>query len=78
MTVREHAFHSERLFSSFQNGSRMKKQSLFKFLYSVSFVIQEIVCAQAFSSYIMPTRKLEQIVGNCIAVIWENVLELNK
>lgn len=54
----------------------MKKQSLFKFLYSVFFVIQEIVCAQAFSSYIMPTRKLEQIVRNCIAVIWENVLEL--
>lgn len=56
----------------------MKKQSLFKFFYSVSFVIQEVVCAQAFSSYMMPTRKLEQIVGNCIAVIWENVLELNK
>lgn len=54
----------------------MKKQSLFKFLYSVFFVIQEIVCAQAFSSYIMPTRKLEQIVRNCVAVIWENVLEL--
>lgn len=56
----------------------MKKQSLFKFLYSVSFVIQETVCASAFSSYIIPTRKLEQIVGNCIAVILGNVLKLKK
>lgn len=56
MAVPPHGSYPEMLFSSFQNGSWMKKQSLFKFLYSVSFVTQEIVCGQAFRSYIIPTQ----------------------
>lgn len=48
----------------------MNKQSVFKCLHYISFAIQEIVCTQAFSGQITHIRELEQIVRNCIPVIW--------
>lgn len=49
---------------------RMKKQSVFKCLRYTSSAIQAIVCGQAFSGQMTLRRKLEQILRNCIPIIW--------
>ena len=76
MAIPSRVLCSERLFSSSQNGAIMKRQSLFKFLYPGSFIAQEIVCAQAFSSYVTYIFKKTQEVTNCIAIIWKSMLKL--
>ena len=54
----------------------MKKQSVFKCLPYISFVIQETVYAHIFNDQITLITKLELSFRNCIPVMWGNVFNI--